>query len=227
MQKTDEVMHALATVQISSQTLESLDHFKQNDHYTYCHMLRVFALATLIAHDILPDTPSRRRFISMGPTHDVGKVSTPLMLLKKKGALTRNERKLIDHHTLAGYVMLSYFYGDPKHTASVAARDHHERRDASGTPRGIRLADRMVEIVIVCDIYDALISPRSYRPVAYDNRTAIEEITKIAEAKKIGWKAIRSLVGFNRKARPGQQVVVSLDKRGAPPAENYYGIFED
>lgn len=63
--------------------------------------------------------------------------------------------------------------------------------DGSGKPRGIRLRDRMVEIIVACDVYGALVSPRPYRPVSYDNRTALEEITKMAENNQSGWELPR------------------------------------
>ena len=40
----------------------------------------------------------------------------------------------------------------------------------------------MIDIIMVSDVYDALISLRPYRPVSYDNRTALEEITRQADA---------------------------------------------
>ena len=44
-------------------------------------------------------------------------------------------------------------------------RDHHERLDGSGYPRGLS-ADQIdldTRILTVCDVYDALISKRVYR----------------------------------------------------------------
>jgi len=226
--KTAAVMRGLATVRTTARVLDCFDYFEQHDRYTYCHLLRVFALSALIARELLPDDQDWLRFISMGPTHDIGKTCVPLGLLKKRGPITREERKLLDHHTAAGYVLLSFFYGDPAHPAAIVARDHHERRDATGWPRGIRLASLMVETVIVCDIYDALITPRSYRPVPYDNRAAIEELTRITVARSIGWKPLRCLVALNRSEKPApKDVVVSTAQRGTPPAQNYYGVYED
>ena len=45
-------------------------------------------------------------------------------------------------------------------------RDHHERLDGRGYPHGLtRGRDRAdTRILTVCDVYDALISPRVYRP---------------------------------------------------------------
>jgi HD-GYP domain-containing protein (c-di-GMP phosphodiesterase class II) len=77
----------------------------------------------------------------------------------------------------------------------------------------------------VSDIYDALISSRVYRPISYDNRTALEEITKMAEQHKIGWQVVKTLIAHNRKDKPlPGDVVVSLEKRGTPPPGNVYGI---
>ncbi len=82
-----------------------------------------------------------------------------------------------------------------------------------------------MEIVAVSDIYDALISPRVYRSISYDNRTALEEITKMAEQHKIGWPVVQALIAYNRKDKPSPgDVVVSLEKRGTPPPNNVYGI---
>lgn len=221
-----EVISMLENFQLPAQVLEMLDYFKTANYYTYCHLLRVFTLSALIARHVLPDDRRWRRFVSTGPTHDIGKICVPLYLLKKETPLTRDERSLLDHHTTAGYVLLSCFYQDPRHLAAIVARDHHERRDGSGIPRGIHLRPIMVETVIVCDIYDALISSRSYRPDPYDNRTALEEITRLAENRQLGWKAVRSLVALNRKIRPGaREINVSTEKRGTPPARTCYGVF--
>ncbi len=226
--KTAEVMRGLATVRTVGRVLDCFDYLAEQDRYTYCHLLRVFALSALIAREMLPRDRDWLNFISMGPTHDIGKCCLPLGLLQKSVPITRMERRLIDHHTAAGYVLLSLFYGDPSHPAAIVARDHHERRDATGLPRGIRLASAMVETVIVCDIYDALITPRAYRPEPYDNRTALEEITRLAAGRSIGWKPLKWLVAFNRSCLADQKkVIVSTRERGTPPAHNCYGRYED
>jgi HD-GYP domain-containing protein (c-di-GMP phosphodiesterase class II) len=223
-----EVMSLLERVHLFIPVLQSLDYFKSNDFYTYCHVLAVFALSALIAKDVLPDYREWLEQVSIGPTHDIGKICVPMQILKKDTPLTRAERSIIDHHTSAGYVLLSYFHKDPKNIAAIVARDHHERRDGSGVPRGIQLTDSLVEIIIVCDVYDALISPRPYRSASYDNRTALEEITKMAEMNKIGWEAVKSLVAHNRTAKPGSgEVEVSREKRGIPPLLNCHGVIED
>jgi HD-GYP domain-containing protein (c-di-GMP phosphodiesterase class II) len=219
------LLDLLGNIRLVLPVLQSMEYFRRHDFYTYRHILMVCSLATLLARDLLSDHMQQIRETATGPTHDLGKICIPLKILKKSSPLTRIERGLVEHHAAAGYVLLSYYLGDHGHIAARVCRDHHERRDGSGYPRGVRLADRMVEIVAVCDIYDALISPRPYRPCAYDNRTALEEITRYAERNQIGWTALRALIARNRKSKPHYRVCpVSLTSRGIPPAENNYGI---
>jgi HD-GYP domain-containing protein (c-di-GMP phosphodiesterase class II) len=83
----------------------------------------------------------------------------------------------------------------------------------------------MVEIIAACDIYDALIMPRPYRSGAYDNRTALEEVTEMAKQNKIGWDVIKALVARNRKSNPHyKEITISAEKRGTPPSYNVYGM---
>ncbi|MFV9644690.1 MAG: HD-GYP domain-containing protein, partial [Desulfobacterales bacterium] len=146
-------------------------------------------------------------------------------ILRKSDPLTRTERGVLEHHTVAGYVLLTYYLRGTQRFSAKIARDHHERRDGSGYPRGIALADRMVEIVAVTDVYDALISKRPYRSVAYDNRTALEEITTLAERNQIGWDMVKALVARNRKDKPHYStILLSAEKRGTPPPRNVYGV---
>lgn len=221
----DDLLNLLETIHFPIPILQSLDYFKEHDYYTYTHVLTVFALATLLAMDLLPDYQERIRLSSTGPTHDTGKVCVPLHILKKTTPLTKTERGFLEHHTAAGYVLLSYYYKDTQHLACKVALDHHERKDRSGYPRGILLEDPMVEIIAACDVYDALIMPRPYRSGAYDNRTALEEVTEMAKQKKIGWDVVRALVAHNRKSNPHyKEITISAEKRGTPPSYNVYGM---
>jgi HD-GYP domain-containing protein (c-di-GMP phosphodiesterase class II) len=227
-EQTDEILSIMETIRLALPVLETLNYFKTYDYHTYCHNLMVFALSTLIARDLIPDYADWIRGVSIGPTHDIGKICVPPHILKKQTPLTRTERSILDHHAAAGYVLLAYYHSDLNNLAAVVARDHHERRDGSGKPRGIHLMDFMVEIIVVCDVYDALLSPRPYRPASYDNRTALEEITRMAEMKKIGWEVVKALVARNRKGKPRHdETDISDEKRGTPPPVNCHGLLAE
>ena len=219
------VINIMETANFALPILQSLDYFKLHDFYTYRHILVVFSLTVLMARDIFPSYRDLIQVIEAGPTHDFGKICIPLEILKKSDPLTLAERSILEHHAAAGFVLLSYYLRDTRNPAARVARDHHERRDCSGYPRGIPLKDRVVEIVAVCDIYDALISPRPYRPISYDNRAALEEITGMAERNEIGWGVLQILVAHNRKDKPHySEVRISAERRGTPPPGNVYGV---
>ncbi|MFH1624158.1 MAG: HD domain-containing phosphohydrolase [Pseudomonadota bacterium] len=222
------VLNVTETVDVVLPVLQSLDYFKEYDFCTYRHILTVFALSTLLAGDLVSDYEDLTKGAGTGPTHDLGKACIPLGILKKSDPLTQTERKTLEHHSASGYIQLSYYLKDTQNLAATVARDHHERNDGSGYPRGVSLADLMVEIVAVSDVYDALTSPRPYRPIPYDNRTALEEVTRMAETDKIGWEVVKVLVAHNREDKPHHsECTVSVEKRGTPPPDNTYGVIVD
>lgn len=221
----DALFNLLETAHFPIPVLQTLDYFKQRDLFTYTHVLMVFALSTLLAKDLITDAQDCIKLSTTGPTHDIGKICVPLSILKKKTPLTKTERGFLQHHSAAGYVLLSYYYKDVQRLGCVVALDHHERRDGSGYPRGIPLKDPLVEIIAVSDIYDALIMPRPYRSSAYDNRTALEEITEMAKQNKVGWDVVKALIARHRRSHPPyNEITVSAEKRGTPPSYNVHGV---
>jgi len=222
-EQVNSMLEIMAMSELKFPVLECLDYFRGEDFYTYRHMLLVFALSIHLGQELLKDDLDLMNGAFSSPAHDFGKICVPLEVLKKNGPLTQSERKMLEHHTMAGYVLLKY-YRDNDLSARIA-RDHHERNNGSGYPRGITLADRLVEIVVVSDIYDALISPRPYRPASYDNRTAIEEICNKAEKGEVSWDVVKALVASNRKDKPHYSICdLSGEKRGTPPPDNVYGV---
>lgn len=225
--RQEELFEIAGNVVLPEPVLESLYHFREWDFYTYRHTLLVFALSILIARELIDDRDALLQEVMAGPTHDIGKLCVPLEILTKETPLTQDQHAHLRHHALAGYVLLSHYFRDPGILAAEAARDHHERRDGSGYPMGISIDNLMIDIIIVSDVYDALISPRPYRPVSYDNRTALEELTRQVDAGIISETVARVLVALNRRAQPHfSRCVVSTECRGTPPSKNVYGLIE-
>lgn len=221
---TEDVINVMEQVILPVPVLESLEYFREHDFHTYRHMLMIFALSTLLGKILVPDYQRRIHNATAGPSHDLGKICVPLDILLKRDPLTREERNNLFQHPVAGYVLLCYYSKDINNFSARVARDHHERCDGSGYMRGIKLKDPMVEIVAASDVYDALISPRPYRPTSFDNRTALEEITAMAQRGQISWEVLQALVSLNRKDKPDfRSFKVSLEKRGTPPPDNSYG----
>jgi HD-GYP domain-containing protein (c-di-GMP phosphodiesterase class II) len=221
---TREVFGILAGCRMQPAFFEFLDHFEKTDFYTYRHSLLVYALSVQIAR-MVEGSSGAARMSALGPTHDFGKIGVPHGILAKSTPLTKAERAHLEHHAVAGYLLLAYYHGSGGDTASGIARDHHERRDGSGYPSSRKRLGREVEIVAAADIYDALISPRPYRRHSYDNRTALEELTAMGDGGRIRLDLIRALVALNRRSPADYRTCgISREKRGRPPAENCHGV---
>ena len=215
-------------IPIPEPLLSALDVFKRKDIYTYRHSLVVFALTSFMMETCYPNTLAERNILLVGPTHDVGKLTIPFEILQKKTPQTRRERQFLEFHSVAGFVLLSYYLGDYRHPAAHVAFNHHERCNGSGYPRGLTEVSPLVEMVAICDIYDALISSRPYRKGEYDNRTALEELCDIAEAGALGRYNVQALIGRNRAGHPApEEVRLSTERRGNPPESNCHSVTVD
>jgi HD-GYP domain-containing protein (c-di-GMP phosphodiesterase class II) len=223
----EDLLEIAGDVILPEPVLESFYRFRELDVYTYRHSLLVFALSILIARELIEDREALLQEVMAGPTHDIGKLCVPIDILTKDTPLTKAQQAHLRHHALAGFVLLSHYFQDPGILAAEVARDHHERKDGSGYPLGVSIDNLMIDIIMVSDVYDALISPRPYRPVSYDNRTALEELTRQADAGIISEIVARVIVALNRRSQPHfSQCVVSAECRGIPPSKNVYGVIE-
>jgi putative nucleotidyltransferase with HDIG domain len=137
----------------------------QRDDYTEQHTRRV-ALRAVQVGEALGLSPGHLRALATGGLiHDIGKLAVPDSILKKPGPLDDDEYAVIKRHPDQGAKLLDEIGG---FSAAVRrlVRDHHERLDGKGYPNGLR-ADQIdldTRILTVCDVYDALMSPRVYRP---------------------------------------------------------------
>ena len=222
------VFYMLNLVKIPRGAVEVVEYFREKDFYTYRHMLVVFAISAHLV-SLLNVEGNLSRGLIASPAHDIGKCSVPLELLQKTTPLTHPERHFIEHHTLAGYALIHYYTNNPgTDLAARVARDHHERDDGSGYPVGLTKIDKMIEIVIASDIYDALRSPRPYRCKPFDNRTALEELSSKALHGKISKETVQALIASNRKVvTHWSECMISEETRGSPPEGNNYGVREE
>lgn len=109
--------------------------------------------------------------IRSAPLHDVGKISVPDEVLNKPSRLTDEEYEIMKTHTTAGKRIMEHAIntveGDSylKEARNMAAY-HHERWDGKGYPEGLHgeVIPLSARIMAVADVFDALTSPRVYKP---------------------------------------------------------------
>ena len=149
---------------LGSQVRALMQRLAEKDVYTEEHTRRV-ALRAVQVGETLGFPATRLRELAIGGLlHDVGKLSVPDAILSKPGPLDDTERRVIMKHPVWGVRLLTELGGfsDSVHRL---VQNHHERLDGSGYPAGLRADDLELgsRILAVCDVYDALISPRVYR----------------------------------------------------------------
>ena len=99
-----------------------------------------------------------------GLLHDIGMVKVPRDILHKNGALDNSEYEVVKNHTVWGEELCLCLPSLKKVLPLV--RSHHERMNGSGYPDRLKgeSIPTAVRIIAICEVYDALISDRPYRP---------------------------------------------------------------
>lgn len=129
------------------------------------HVERVAAYSEFLAIKLGLDETEARLIRLAAPLHDIGKVAIPDQILEKPGPLSADEYKVMQSHTTLGFDMLRHSDRPILAAAAVIARDHQERWDGSGYPRGVAGENIHLygRIVAVADVFDALGSERCYK----------------------------------------------------------------
>ena len=136
------------------------------DDDTGVHIVRIGYLSEALAR-ILGEGPHFARLLrNAAPMHDVGKIGIPDQVLKKPGALTPDERLVMNRHPEIGAEILGRSRIPLFQLAAEVALCHHERWDGTGYPRGLagEAIPLSARIVSVTDFCDALTMDRCYRP---------------------------------------------------------------
>jgi putative nucleotidyltransferase with HDIG domain len=147
------------------------------DSYTFGHCERVATYAVGVAQALGLDAVEQTTVRVGAYLHDVGKVRIPHEILNKPGRLTREERELMELHTIYGLELLENV--DFPWDIKPLIRWHHEKCDGSGYPDRLR-GDAIpiaAQIIGIVDVYDALTSTRSYRQ-AMSIAEALAELEK-------------------------------------------------
>lgn len=152
------------TQETTRRVLESMaDAVDLRDVYTGGHSRRVAEYSAQILEAMNISGPEVDLIVTAARVHDIGKIGIPDRVLLKDGALTPEERSLMEAHPEDGARLLERY---PDFTRGIEiVRHHHEAWDGSGYPARMRDTDIPfgARILAVADSYDAMTSDRPYR----------------------------------------------------------------
>lgn len=142
---------------------------------TSAHSARVFTLVSRMLEGVPGLAPvEREAILTASLIHDIGKVATPDEALLKPGALTLDEREVMQRHAAIGEEIVRRM--DGLEATAPIVRHHHERWDGAGYPDGL-IGPGIpfgARLIAVADTYDAMTHDRVYRRALGHNEALAE-----------------------------------------------------
>lgn len=130
------------------------------DEKTKEHCIRTQELSKETAKLLNPDEVFVMQVSIAARYHDIGKVYVPSQILQKPTQLSDEEFEFIKEHARNGFRIASEIFHDD---ICKMILYHHENEDGSGYygKKSVYIPSG-AQIIHVCDVYDALITKRSY-----------------------------------------------------------------
>ena len=135
------------------------------DEETSEHNQRVGVMSARLAEAIGWTSQDAGLLSRAAALHDIGKIGIPDALLRKPGALTEGEMRVMRTHTSIGARILGGSQLPLLQLAETIAMSHHEQWDGNGYPRALKGVDIPTagRIVAIADSFDAITNDRPYR----------------------------------------------------------------
>jgi putative nucleotidyltransferase with HDIG domain len=185
----------------------ALTALKEYDNYTFTHMVNVSILTMAQARALGVDGTLLREFGLAGLMHDIGKVRTPVDILRKPDRLTDAEMALMRRHVVDGAELLRRSPEIPA-IAPVVAFEHHLRNDGTGYPVGVSRSKLNLATMLcsIADVYDAMRAQRSYQGSFSTDR--ILEVMKRADGNQFDQHLVRRFTQLLGIYPPGSLVLL-------------------
>jgi len=178
MKRYTDDLELVASVMITLATM-----IEARDGYTEGHCHRMANHAAALGRQLGLHEDEIEALRQGGFLHDIGMLAVPDAVIQKPTSLTPDERAMVRSHTVIGESLISNLRSLQPVRAIV--RHHHERRDGSGYPDGLRRDEIPVaaQIVGLIDVFEALTSPRPYQKI----RSSEEALVVLRGQVAQGW----------------------------------------
>lgn len=176
----DKLIESMAIL-VESRDINTGNHIQNTRKYTE------LVIAELQKEGVFPELNNAdyAKEIALASTlHDIGKIFISDMILNKPGKLSNEEFDIIRTHTVLGKEIVdeTFAFNEDStlvNTVADIVYGHHERWDGTGYPRGLAGEEipLSARIMAVADVFDALVSKRSYKD-PFNVRRSLEMIAQ-------------------------------------------------
>jgi HD-GYP domain-containing protein (c-di-GMP phosphodiesterase class II) len=138
---------------------------KPMDEYAAEHAVAVAVLSAFVGGRLGYNLMHLRDLVVGGILHNIGEAFLPNDIVNKKTKYTSVDSMKMQQHGVLGFRYLTRF-SEVKATSRAVSIQHHERVSGKGYPKGLTgpQIHQYSGVVGACDIFDAMISDRPYRP---------------------------------------------------------------
>jgi hypothetical protein len=150
------------------------------DPFTAGHSERVQLIAKDLGAELRCSESELEALEWGGLLHDIGKIGIPDAILLKQGALTKEERMVMNAHPVKGEEIIRPVAKLKPELPII--RHHHEWFNGSGYPDRLvgHNIPKLARIMHVADSFEAMTAARPYRMTPLSEAQAIEELHKFS-----------------------------------------------
>ena len=156
---TDDLDSAASIIMTLATMIEMRDGYSEG----HCHRMANYASA--LGRRLGLDADELQTLKRGGFLHDIGMLAIPESMIRRDGALDAAEFEVVKSHTTVGDALCDNLRS--LQPVRPIVRHHHERRDGSGYPDGLRGDDipLLAQITGIVDTFDAITTKRPYQGV--------------------------------------------------------------
>ncbi|MDU9595632.1 MULTISPECIES: HD-GYP domain-containing protein [Vibrio] len=179
----------------------------------YFHSLNVAVIAMIIGRANGYSAAQLKELSFSALFHDIGKIKIPTAILRKQAPLTEPEINYLKLHTKYGVDLASQIEGFPE-VARVVIAQHHELRDGSGYPKGLKgdEINEFAQIIAVANAFDNL----CHTPIVSEQKIPYTALSHLYKNCKHLYKEenLNILIKFMGVFPPGTVVQLSNNMVG-------------
>lgn len=218
-----QLADVVAEIRFPEPIWRELEALKQEDPLRLQHGVWTALVAARMFGSALGQAPGLLRLVGGALVHDVGMRHAAPRLRHKREHLTRAEALALENHPLLGALLLARFLGD---VPAVHFALLHHTRAGQGYPKVTGSTPlRGLDVVAVASAFAAMVSPRTFRPAAFNARGSADQLLDEAHRGAFDPRAVRLLIHCLRGGR-GTLAELNISRRatGYRPSENRHGL---